>query len=202
MNFSNYFDELQNRTLETTEKFTKTYSETSDEENQRREIENFLDFIEDELLGSIELGVTSANEDLMSQFDANYLLDDEVRRNLIFEEVAGSTWVERVLNLVSNGEVTGSKVNRIVETESHRIINNVKYIVGSVEADRTGIPVYKEWATQRDDKVRETHNYLEGSKVKLNEPFVTIGGDSALYPGGFTDAENNVNCRCIVKLSI
>ena len=52
----------------------------------------------------------------------------------------------------------------------------------------------------RDDKVRETHDYLEGVEVDLASEFVTFDGDSAKFPGDFSRAENNVNCRCVIDL--
>ena len=67
--------------------------------------------------------------------------------------------------------------------------------------DNGGFGVSKNWITVRDDKVRETHSYLEGQSVPLEEEFFTFDGDHAAYPGGFTKAENNVNCRCIVRLT-
>ena len=39
-----------------------------------------------------------------------------------------------------------------------------------------------------DDKVRETHRYLEGASVSLDEEFWTFDGDHAAYPGGVTKA--------------
>ena len=65
-----------------------------------------------------------------------------------------------------------------------------------------GYGVTKNWYTVMDDKVRETHRYLEGASVSLDEEFWTFDGDHAAYPGGFTKAENNVNCRCTVELHI
>lgn len=49
-----------------------------------------------------------------------------------------------------------------------------------------------------DDKVRDTHDYLEGMSVGIDEEFYTYDGDHALYPGGFENAQNNVNCRCFL----
>ena len=53
-----------------------------------------------------------------------------------------------------------------------------------------------------DDKVRDTHSYLQSKKVPIGEEFFTYDGDSALYPGGFKSAENNVNCRCFLTYSL
>ena len=56
--------------------------------------------------------------------------------------------------------------------------------------------VEKVWATMEDERVRETHNFLDGVSVPLGTLFVAIDGDSARYPGDFTKAENNCGCRC------
>lgn len=56
--------------------------------------------------------------------------------------------------------------------------------------------VEKVWATMEDERVRTTHEFLDGVGVPLDTLFFTIDNDSARYPGDFTKAENNVNCRC------
>lgn len=206
MNYKAYFDELNVTTENAVKGFNGKFNKSTDDDSKRRDLEEFLDFIEDALLSSIELGVNSANEDLKSKFDANYILDSDIRSQLIYEEIKGETWVERILTILDNTLTSGGTdipvydVQRIVETESHRIINNTKYLVGSTVSADTGREVYKKWVTVNDDRVRETHDFLEGAVVGLSEPFITIGGDSALYPGGFNDANNNINCRCVVEL--
>ena len=51
-----------------------------------------------------------------------------------------------------------------------------------------------------DDKVRDTHQYLEGIEVGLDDLFYSESGASAEYPGGFGDPEEDCNCRCYVTL--
>ena len=58
--------------------------------------------------------------------------------------------------------------------------------------------VTKTWVTMKDDRVRETHDYLEGTTVHYDCEFFTYDGDHSQYPGGFSKPENNVNCRCIL----
>jgi hypothetical protein len=52
----------------------------------------------------------------------------------------------------------------------------------------------------QDDRVRDTHDYLEGMVVPFSSRFYTYDGDSADYPGGFTLPENNIGCRCVVEV--
>ena len=85
---------------------------------------------------------------------------------------------------------------RVLDTEGHRIYNEG----GFARAGDCGAK-YKQWQTMADDKVRDTHSYLSGVKIPIDEKFYTYDGDSALLPSGFSLAENNVNCRCWVSYS-
>lgn len=104
----------------------------------------------------------------------------------------GKTYADRVKEHVANDDIDGMK--RVAETEYHRCYN-----VGGLNTARdAGDGITKTWYTQLDDRVRETHEFLETVTVNINEEFHTIDGDSALAPGLFNNASNNINCRCIV----
>lgn len=86
------------------------------------------------------------------------------------------------------------KLQRMIECEANRCFNT-----GFIEAVKTvgdTKGVMKTWETMGDERVRETHEYLEGMTIPFDEEFITIGGDSAPGPGMFSDPDNNVNCRC------
>lgn len=80
---------------------------------------------------------------------------------------------------------------RIIETESHRIANETALNT----AGRAGA-TKKKWVTMLDDRVRDTHAYLEGQSVPYDADFYTFDGDHAKAPGLFALPENNINCRC------
>ena len=84
----------------------------------------------------------------------------------------------------------------MVEAEANRCFNE-----GVMKAGEGEKGLMKTWETVGDDKVRDTHDFLEGVTIPFDEEFVTIGGDSALAPGGFSEPGNNVNCRCWLTLS-
>lgn len=86
-------------------------------------------------------------------------------------------------------------IKRVVETEANRMHNAGAFDTAKAYAAE-GHTVYKRWVTMMDEKVRSTHLYLEGESVPLDEEFFTFDGDSALYPGGFSLPNNNINCRC------
>ena len=86
---------------------------------------------------------------------------------------------------------------RIIDTESHRDYNTAVYEAAK-ESGISGLK--KTWNTMLDDKVRESHRFIEGVSVGLEDLFYTDNDDSALFPGGFSLPENNINCRCFVTL--
>ena len=107
-------------------------------------------------------------------------------------EIAGETFRDRILN-----EDTAEEILRVIDTEAHRDYNAGVYNA----AKASGKPnLHKKWYTMNDDRVRDTHQYLEGMVVGIDDRFYTDDGDSALYPGDFDDPSNNVNCRCTVVI--
>lgn len=129
-----------------------------------------------------------------------YRIDSGRMNQAVNAVVADKTWKERVREWYESGKGTADDIIRIIETESHRVYNDSILSVGEqAEADTGG--VHKTWFTMMDDRVRETHEYLEGETVPYNEKFYTFDGDSAMAPGGFALPENNIQCRCSIWLS-
>ena len=158
----------------------------------RQDAEDIIDELLDLFLLSYANGATATNAELgtaeMPPVDA---VDAAVYR-----PVAGETWRDRVMGYYESGG-TLYDIRRIAETDATRIYNQ-----GAVDAvvvnGATGVS--KRWRTMNDDRVRDTHDYLEGMVVPFNERFYTYDGDSAEYPGGFSLPQNNVNCRCVVEV--
>lgn len=112
------------------------------------------------------------------------------RMDTHFREYEESGDAERLVNQLSV----------IAETETHRAINTGG-LDGAEDYQRKnpGKTVMKTWVTMLDDRVRDTHDYLEGATIPVSARFYTYDGDSAMKPGDFMLAENNVNCRCILR---
>lgn len=85
---------------------------------------------------------------------------------------------------------------RILETEMHRDANEA-----ALETARHAGAKTKTWQTMMDDKVRETHDYLLGVTVGIEDDFITFDGDKAQAPGLFELPENNINCRCELEFA-
>ena len=116
---------------------------------------------------------------------------DDIAVNLVID---GKTFRERITE-----DSTPEEVMRIIDTEAHRDYNTGVYDAAKESGKST---VRKKWLTMRDDRVRDTHDYLEGMVVGLDDSFYTYDGDSARFPGDFSLPENNVNCRCGISLVV
>ena len=128
--------------------------------------------------------------------DVSRSLKEEISPNVdkmydsIGKAIAGETWKERIEKTSTKDEI-----KRIFVSESHRVFSDGQW--DSAEGRAT----HKTWHTVEDEKVRDSHWYIDGLTVGLNDFFNTIDGDRALKPYGFDLAENNVNCRCFLEYS-
>ena len=159
--------------------------------------EELLDTTIDEMLDLFLLayasGVTAANNDLGTEKKPSR--DDA--DNAVNAEVAGKTWRERVKEWTDKGG-TPYDLARIAETDMTRIYNTA--VLDTVKANGAENTTYKRWVTMQDDRVRETHDYLENMVVPYDADFYTYDGDRAKAPGMFALPENNISCRCTVEL--
>lgn len=159
--------------------------------DRRGEEEDIIDELLDFFLLAYAMGNSVTNNNLMS----NYAPDVDDVMKVVDAKVAGKTWRERVEDYFANGG-TGEDLARIADTEMHRIANTA-----ALETAKAAGAKAKTWVTMLDDKVRETHDYLEGVTVGIDDEFITYDGDRATAPGLFSLASNNVNCRCELLFS-
>lgn len=117
----------------------------------------------------------------------------------IEKKIEGKTFRDRVADHLK--EESPERMAQLAESEFHRVFNAAEMDTARAYEKSTGRPVYKTWRTVGDDRVRQTHDYIEGVKIPLNEYYHTFDGDTALQPGGFKSAENNAGCRCWLTLS-
>lgn len=178
------FDEINRLELSIRERFGR-------EPLPKEEEEDIIDELLDLFLLAYAMGNEVTNENLSSNYEPS--VDDVMK--VVDEKVAGKTWRERVKEYFANGG-TGEDILRIADTETHRIANKSALDTAKKAGAKT-----KTWATMLDDRVRETHDYLEGMTVGIDEDFYTYDGDHASAPGLFGLAENNVNCRCELLFS-
>lgn len=70
---------------------------------------------------------------------------------------------------------------------------------GSQEAARQGGFEAKKWLTTGDQVVRNSHREMDGQTRRTAEPFISPSGNSAMHPGDFGVAAEDINCRCAMR---
>lgn len=154
-------------------------------------------------------GVDVAVKELRDEFDITsdeyaYWMDELDRLNsvetVINTKIDGKTWDERLEEHLLNLD-GASSIEKIVETETHRDMNAGIYEVGKLAVSSGHTDLKKTWKTMLDERVRDTHSYLEGVTVGMDEEFYTYNGNHAYYPSQFGVPEEDCNCRCRVTYS-
>lgn len=211
------FDELNAFKIEIEQRFSDVQFQKQGEnkvdfgflpfQTKNREKEDTIDELFDLFLLAYARAVEVTNANLSSDYKPTL---DEIM-SVVDAKVAGKTWRERVEEYFdqtgeagASGEQETEKnqpnlpdaIIRIAETETHRIANT-----SALETAKKAGARFKTWSTVLDDRVRESHEYLEGETVEIGEDFYTFDGDHASAPGLFELAENNVNCRCELLFS-
>lgn len=186
--YLNSYDELNNLVSASTSLF-KT-GEIDDDD--------FLDYVLTMLVMAYENGYNTTSEMTgLNVADLDIIKLEEA----LDKKVDGKTYEDRIRTYLKDVDNNEEEIARVVETEYHRIFNEGGFDRAK-EIENEGYPIRKIWETMQDGKVRPTHEYLQNDGVELDEYFFTFDGDSALAPGGFAMAENNVGCRCWLEYHI
>tara|TARA_Y100001973_G_C5156516_1_gene311049 strand:- start:948 stop:1367 length:420 start_codon:yes stop_codon:yes gene_type:complete len=110
--------------------------------------------------------------------------------------------VSEIRSNINNSKVFDvGRAKRIARTEATKCINAAQ-LNAMNQAENDGIPIQKEWISERDDSVREAHAELDGQIVNVNQNFVVPAGEYAgeqtMTPCQFGIESLDVNCRCVV----
>lgn len=169
-----------------------TYSE---KERLRDDMWEYIEYL---LIEAYVYGNVQAMQDLgLLDADVKDIIRDGEMWDAINQEIAGKTYRDRIREYFDNDAATAEDFMRVADTDMTRVYNAGVSNGGK----NSGVPgVKKQWITMDDDRVRSTHEPLNNLEVPLDSKFVTWDGDSAPYPGLFSDPANNVNCRCLVRL--
>lgn len=133
-------------------------------------------------------------EDLMSEKEQAARMADT-----IYKQYDGKDFEDKVREYVSSGDE--GLLGNLIASEYHRDYNAGGESLAQDYKKNTGNNYTKTWNTMMDDRVRDTHDPLEGVTVDWDEEFYTWDNDHAPYPGAFEEASNNVNCRCWLTFS-
>ena len=159
----------------------------------RQDAEDIIDELLDLFLIAYASGVTATNTELGTAVMPSVDAVDAA----VYASVAGETWRDRVMGYYDSGG-TLYDIRRIAETDATRIYN--QGAVDAVVANGLQGSTSKRWQTMEDDRVRDSHSYLQGMVVPFDADFYTYDGDHAPFPGMFELPENSINCRCVVEV--
>lgn len=113
------------------------------------------------------------------------------QNNLEVADYLDSKWIKKKVEQPYNW--TEARVRRLVDTQVHSNAELAK----RVHAEQQGY-TKKMWVTQRDSKVRTSHNRVNGTTIGINEMFQLDGG-MARYPSDRDlPPRERMNCRCFL----
>ena len=176
------FDEINSLVSEISVESEEEWYALPPRERQRRK-DKFWDCLWDWLIDGWAAGLLFVGEDKDIP-DLTYLLNWVYPRG------------ESVSEIFDRDVTDPKKLQRMIECEANRVFNS-----GVIEAGKGTDGLMKTWETMMDDRVRDSHWWLEGVTIPFDEEFVTFGGASAPAPGMFDEADQDVNCRCYLTLS-
>lgn len=158
-------------------------------EDERPKSINYIDEVEDLLIMAYIYGTQDANESL----GGNESPDFNQMRETIEAKVEGKDFKERIKEHLSKGDL--GMIGNVADTDAIRVYNSAVLNTG-IKLGATK----KTWHTMEDERVRDTHAPLDGMTIPIDAYFYTVG-DKALQPCGFSTAEENCNCRCVLSVS-
>lgn len=149
----------------------------------------------DEMLDLYLLAMTNGTDSVNEQFGTDIQLTALQIEQIIYQKIDGATWEDRIRTWYEVGG-TEADIVRIAETELHRVGNAAAYET-AIKAGATK----KTWMCMMLPTSRDTHVYLDGTTVGIEDEFYTFLGNHAMYPGQFGVAEEDINCLCQLSFS-
>lgn len=138
-------------------------------------------------------GIKLSNKIYSNTMNLARISREEISRGL----ATGASYIDIARTLENRSNITYKQSKRIVETEAHRIQEEVQYKTLQKAKDK-GADVVKQWDSTLDKKTRPTHIELDGQLREIDQPFkIPSTGATAQYPGAFGIAKEDINCRCV-----
>jgi uncharacterized protein with gpF-like domain len=92
-----------------------------------------------------------------------------------------------------------SRARVIARTEVINASNQGSFYGARAAAQRFNQQLEKQWLDSNDDRVRDTHEGVDGQTKPMDQPFVLPDGDKLMWPGDTSlgaKASNTIQCRC------
>jgi SPP1 gp7 family putative phage head morphogenesis protein len=151
-------------------------------------------------------------QQLIQKHIAGLTLNDRIERNrkrfiaqlrdiLLVSFKKEETYDEISKRIQSLVESQGSRMRLIIRTEVHRLRNQVMFNLSKL-VSKSGIKLKKTWIARMDNRTRQAHRRLNGTKKPINSNFTSTAGGHGPSPGLMGNAADDINCRCRLRLNI
>ena len=127
--------------------------------------------------------------------------DNKVKELVYDGIVQGQSYSDVAKGIKERFDVTATKAEMIARTESHRA-REMGNMAATIEAAGMGINMMRRWLATLDGRTRDTHGAMDGQEIPVFDDngefafFKSPTGATALYPGGFGIAAEDIRCRC------
>ena len=159
-------------------------------EDFRARVELFIDEVEELLEMDYMLGTQDASVQIGVEISPDY----EQIKAAVNKKIDGKDYRDRIAEYFESG--TPYDIARVISTDAHRVYNEAMF-----EGAKAAGATMKTWNTMGDERVRDTHAYLEGVTVPMDAEFYSYNGNSTYYPGQWGIAEEDCGCRCWLTYS-
>jgi hypothetical protein len=134
---------------------------------------------------------------------AGHITDaDSKVKDIVYDGIVqGKSYSDVAKEIKGRFDITATQAERIARTESHRA-REMGNMAATIEAAEMGINMMRRWLATLDGRTRDTHGAMDGQEVPVFDDkgefafFKSPNGGTALYPGGFGIAAEDINCRC------
>lgn len=123
----------------------------------------------------------------------------EIKHQLTQGLLLGNSYEDIAKRMKKVLEQDARKARVIARTEGHRIRNAGK-MDSAKRAAELGLEMVKVWDATLDHRTRPAHRKLDGTKVGVNENFISPAGGIGPAPGLMKHPKDDINCRCIFRL--
>ena len=144
------------------------------------------------------------------------VVEDYVRR-FVAEKVKSITrtdaeWIKSLVRLtLKESELSIDDAAKQIESLGPNYSKRRSFVIGRTEiigtssfaarqsAVQSGFVSTKEWISSRDERVRESHQDIDGEKRRLNEPY----SNGMMFPGDPDGpAKETIQCRCVERYNV
>lgn len=110
---------------------------------------------------------------------------------------AGESYGDITKKVAKKFAMDYGQADRLVRTEGHRIYQTTTY--ETMESVAGQVQMFKTWHCVRDERVRDSHQALDGKQVPFDVDFESQTGAFASRPGEFGVPSEDINCRCYLS---